>query len=310
MLTDPIEPRAAGRLKSNGIELCYETFGRPGDPPLVLIMGLGAQMIVWNEDFCTQLAAQGRYVVRFDNRDAGQSTYLTEAKTPSMAEVFMALGAGKPLPARYTLLDMAHDTLGLFDALGFARADVVGASMGGAIAQELMIHAAERLRTVTLIFAPSGDPASPAATPAAMDVLLTPRPTERAAFIETYVNTWRVLSAGGFPFDEERTRREGAESFDRGINPFGTVRQMMAIVASGNRKPALLATRTPTLVLHGTTDPLVPYGIGVDLAHTIPGAILETVEGMGHSLPRPAWPQILNAIERHVTAAREARDGG
>jgi pimeloyl-ACP methyl ester carboxylesterase len=300
MLTNPVERTGPDFADANGIRLCYETFGKRSDPPLVLVMGLAAQMIIWPEDFCAQLAAQGRYVVRFDNRDIGKSTWFTEEKTPSMADIFMGLAAGKKLPARYALIDMAKDTIGLMDALGIERADVVGASMGGAITQELMVAHPERLRTATLIFAPSGDPDSPQASPTALANLMAPRPTDRASFIETYVNTWRVLAADHFPFDEEKTRREGAESFDRGSNPQGVVRQMLAIVASGNRKEALRSTHTPTLIVHGTLDPLVPFGIGEDLAKTIPGAKFEVIEGMGHSLPRQAWPQILSAIDAHA----------
>jgi pimeloyl-ACP methyl ester carboxylesterase len=287
-------------VDANGIRLCYETFGKRTDPPLVLIMGLAAQMIIWPEDFCAQLAAQGRWVVRFDNRDIGKSTWFTEEKTPSMADIFMGLAKGEKLPSRYALIDMAKDTLGLMDALGIERADVVGASMGGAITQELMSLAPQRLRSATLIFAPSGDPAGPQASPTALTNLMQPRPTDRAAFIEMYVNTWRVLAADYFPFDEEKTRREGAESFDRGSNPQGVVRQMLAIVASGNRKDALRSTHTPTLIVHGTLDPLVPFGVGQDLAQTIPGAAFVAIEGMGHSLPRQAWPQILDAIDAHA----------
>jgi pimeloyl-ACP methyl ester carboxylesterase len=300
LLKDQIERTEADFVDANGMRLCYETFGKRSDPPLVLIMGLAAQMIVWPDDFCASLAAQGRWVVRFDNRDIGKSTWLTEARTPSMADIFMGLAAGKPPAARYALIDMAKDTIGLFDALGIDRADVVGASMGGAITHELMTAFPERLRTATTIFAPSGDPNSPAATPAAMANLVKPRPTDRESFIETYVANWRVLAADHFPFDEEKTRREGALSFDRGTNPQGVVRQMLAIVASGNRKDALRSTNTPTLIIHGTLDPLVPFGIGEDLAQTIPGAKFEIIEGMGHSLPRQAWPQMLEAIDAHA----------
>ncbi len=306
MLTGPVKRSEPAFVQSNGIELCYETFGEPDAPPLVLIMGLGAQMIVWNEAFCAALAAQGRFVVRFDNRDVGKSTRFPEAHTPSMAEVLGGAAAGKPVPARYALIDMAKDTLGLLDALSLPRADIVGASMGGAIAQELAIHFPERLRTITLIFAPSGDPNSPRATPEAMANLLRPRPADRAGFIEMYVEMWRVLGADHFPFDEERTRWEAETSFERGINPAGVIRQMLAIVASGNRKPALRSIDTPVLILHGTLDPLVPFGIGEDLANTIAGATFEPIEGMGHSLPREAWPQILAAIERHAPVALES----
>jgi pimeloyl-ACP methyl ester carboxylesterase len=300
VLTNSVERTEPDFVDANGIRLCYESFGKRGDPALVLIMGLGAQMVVWPDDFCAQLAAQGRWVVRFDNRDIGKSTWLTEERPPSILEVFNGLATGKPVTPRYTLLDMAKDTIGLLDALGIERADIVGASMGGAITHELMTAFPERLRTATTIFAPSGDPNSPPATPEAMANLMKARPTERDAFIDTYTNTWRVLNADHFPFDEEATRREGALCFDRGVNPHGVGRQMLAIVASGNRKAALRATTTPALIIHGTLDPLVPFGVGEDLAQTIPGVKFEVVEGMGHNLPRPAWPQMLAAIAAHA----------
>jgi len=286
--------------KSNGIELCYETFGNPVDPPLVLIMGLGAQMILWHEDFCAALARQGRWVIRFDNRDIGRSTRFTDDAnpTPTMSEIFAGLAAGEPPVARYTLLDMARDTVGLFDALGIERADVVGASMGGAIAMELALNFPERLRTITLIMAPSGDPKSPPGTPAALANLMKPRSgADRDAFVRDFVEAWRVLAADHFPFDEERVTWEGRTSYDNGVDPSSVPRQMLAIVASGNRLPRLQAIDLPALVIHGTLDPLVPLPVGLAVAEAIPGAALCVVEGMGHSLPRGAWPQMLEAID-------------
>jgi len=267
-------------------------------------MGLATQMIVWNEDFCEQLAAQGRWVVRFDNRDVGRSTKLAEAKTPSAAYIFMAQTLGRTPAAPYTLLDMAKDTIGLLDALGIERADIVGASMGGAIGQEMAIHFRERLRSLTLVMAPSGDPKSPPPTAAAFANLIRPRPTDRKGFVDGYVDIWRVLAANYFPFDETGTRREGEICYERGINPPGALRQMLAILASGNRKPGLRSVDTSTLVIHGTRDPLVRFAIGEDVARTIPGATFLPIEGMGHNLPREAWPTILDAIERHSPGTR------
>ena len=302
VLSDPIERTGPAFAKANGIELCYETFGKRTDPPLVLIMGLATQMILWNEDFCAELARQGRWVVRFDNRDMGLSTRFTEDKTPSMAAIFAGAAIGRPPTARYTLLDMAKDTIGLFDALGIDRADVVGASMGGAIAMEMALNFPERLRTITLIMAPSGDPKSPPPTAAAMANLIKPRPTDRESFVRSFVETWRVLAADHFPFDEVLTTWEGETSYERGINPPGVARQMLAIIASGDRLAKLHTLQVPTLVIHGTLDPLVRLEIGLEVAKTIPGATLVVIDGMGHSLPRGAWPQILDAIRRHAPA--------
>ncbi len=301
-MSDSIELTGPAFARVGDFELCYETFGNPTHPPLVLIMGLGAQMILWNEAFCSELARQGRWVVRFDNRDIGRSTRFVEDPQPTMAEVFAGAGAGKPLAPRYTLLDMAHDTIGLLDALGISRADVVGLSMGGAIAQEIALNFPERLRTVTFIMAPSGDPNSPPGTPAALANLVAPTPLEREPFVRNFVERWRVLAADHFPFDAKRTTWEGETTYARGINPPGVARQMLAIVASGNRLAKLHAVATPTLVIHGTFDPLVPFAVGLEVAKTVPGATLVAVEGMGHSLPREAWPQILEAIARHAPA--------
>lgn len=303
MSIDSIQHGEPKTVSANGVELCYETFGDPADPPLVLIMGLAAQMILWHEEFCAALARQGRWVVRFDNRDIGRSSYLSDDATPSMAEIFAGAAAGKLPPPRYTLLDMAKDTVGLFDALGIERADVVGASMGGAITMELALAFPERVRSATLIFAPSGAPDSPPPTPEAMAALIRPRAGDRETFVRNFVDAWRVLAADHFPFDEARTTWEGETSYARGGDPFGVSRQMLAIIASGNRLPKLRELRVPALVIHGTLDPLVRLEIGLEVAKAIPGATLSVVEGMGHSLPRGAWPQMLEAIERHAPGA-------
>ena len=304
MMTEPTERTKPAFAQANGMRLCYETFGRPSDPPLVLIMGLAAQMILWDEEFCKQLAAPGRWVIRFDNRDIGLSTRLDGEKTPGMSQIFLTRMVGRTPRAPYTLLDMAKDTIGLLDALGIERADVVGASMGGAIGQELAIHFPERLHTLTAIMATSGDPKLPPPTPAAMSVLMRSSPPEREKYVKEYVSRWRVLAANHFPFDEERTREQGETGFSRGINPPGVARQMLAIIASGNRKQALRTVSVPTAVIHGSADPLVPVAAGYDLAKAIPGATLTVIEGMGHSLPRGAWPAMLAAIDQIIASAR------
>jgi pimeloyl-ACP methyl ester carboxylesterase len=300
--SEAIERSEPAFATANGLELCYETFGNRADPALLLIMGLGAQMILWHEDFCAALARQGRFVVRFDNRDIGKSARCPEDATPTMAEIFAGTVGGAPVAAPYTLRDMAADAVGLLDALGLDRADVVGASMGGAIAMEMATAFPERMRTMTLIFAPSGDPASPPPTPQALANLIKPPALDHDAYVKAFVETWRVLAADHFPFDEARTTWEGETSFARGPNPAGVSRQMRAIIASGNRLPRLAAVRVPALVIHGSLDPLVRLEVGLAVAGALPGATLSVVEGMGHSLPRGAWPQILEAIDRHSPA--------
>ncbi len=287
---------------ANGIQLCYETFGDPANPPLVLIMGLATQMIVWDDDFCALLAARGFWVVRFDNRDIGMSTHFSKARTPRIAELLLAQATRIKFRVPYTLRDMAADTIGLMDALGIRSAHVVGASMGGFIAQELAILYPSRLRSMTSIMSSTGDPKLPGPTPRALAVLSKKVPLDRAGYVREYVHTWSVLHGNHFPFDAEKTARQGGAAYDRGINPPGVARQMMAIIASGNRRKALRGVTVPTLVIHGTADPLVPDAGGRDTALTIPGAQLMLIEGMGHSFPREVWPRIIDAITQHALA--------
>jgi pimeloyl-ACP methyl ester carboxylesterase len=290
---------------ANGIRLCYQTFGDPADPPLLLIMGLAAQMIVWDDEFCARLAARGFWVIRFDNRDIGLSTRFPQARTPRVAELFFMQATGLRYRVPYALRDMAADAFGLLDALGIGTAHVVGASMGGAIAQEMALAAPARLRSLTSIMSSSGDPKLPGPRPRALARLAKKVPLDRAGYVREYVATWHVLAGDAFPFDAERTARQGAAGYDRGINPPGVARQMLAILASGNRKKALRGVRVPTLVIHGMADPLVPVAAGPDLAAAIPGAELLLIEGMGHSFPREVWPRIIDAIAEH--AAKENR---
>ena len=286
--------------KANGIELCYDTFGDAGSPALLLIMGLAAQMIAWDDEFCARLAARGYRVIRFDNRDVGLSTSFTEAGVPDVAAAFAAAMQGQPIAAPYLLRDMADDAAGLLDALGIARAHVVGASMGGAIGQTLAIHHAPRLHTLTSIMATSGARGLPPPTPEALAVLFKPTPADQAGYFENYVQTWKVLRAGSFPLDEARDLTRAGQNFARGLNPAGVARQLTAILASGSRKRALGGVTVPTLVIHGDADPLVPLACGIDTADSVPGAKLVIVKGMGHALPISMWPQIIDAIAAHA----------
>jgi pimeloyl-ACP methyl ester carboxylesterase len=291
---------SAAFVPANGIQLCYETFGDRANPPLVLIMGLATQMIVWDDEFCALLAARGFWVIRFDNRDIGMSTRFPKARTPRLAELMLAQATRIKFRVPYTLRDMAADTVGLMDALGVRSAHIVGASMGGMIAQELAILYPARVRSLTSIMSSTGDPKLPGPKPRALAVLAKKVPLDRAGYVREYVHTWSVLAGDHFPFDAERTARQGAAAYDRGINPPGVARQMMAIIASGNRRKALRGVRVPTLVIHGTADPLVPDDAGRDTALTVPGARLLLIEGMGHSFPREVWPRIIDAIAEHA----------
>jgi len=286
--------------QANGIELTYDTFGDAQAPPLLLIMGLAAQMIAWDDEFCAALASRGFWVIRFDNRDIGLSTRLESLGVPNVPQLLQAHLMGQPVRAAYTLSDMARDVVGLLDALGIDAAHVVGASMGGAIGQTLAIEHPQRLRSLTSIMATSGDPSLPPPTPQALQLLMTPTPTDQAGYYQRYVQTWKVLRGPGFPLDEARDLERAAQNFTRGLYPAGVARQMVAILASGSRKAALARVRMPTLVIHGDADPLVPVACGIDVADTVPGAQRLIIEGMGHALPITLWPQIVEAIAVHA----------
>jgi pimeloyl-ACP methyl ester carboxylesterase len=296
------EIRREGPLKAraNGIQIAYESFGEPGDPVILLVMGLGQQMIFWDEGFCVRLAGEGFRVIRFDNRDVGLSTWFKGTRVPSMEELLTARLRGLGLESPYTLEDMARDGIGLLDELKIERAHVVGLSMGGMIGQIMAMGWPQRTITVTSIMSSTGDPGLPPPRPEALALLTTPLPTEREPFIQASVEGWRVLDAKAFPQDEERLRGLFAAAYDRGLNPAGFARQFAAIVASGSRKQGLASLAVPTLVVHGEADPLVPVECGVATADAIPGARLMVVEKMGHTLPAPLWGRIIGAIANHA----------
>jgi len=289
--------------RANGIDLCYEIFGDPAAEPMILIMGLGAQMIHWDDDFCRQLAARGFRVIRFDNRDIGKSSKLSGGKPLSALEMLKLRFLKIPIQAPYKLRDMAEDTIGLMDALGIKSAHVVGVSMGGMIAQEIAISFPRRLRSLTSIMSSTGNPKLPPPSREATAILMAPPPKSREEYLERFAKTWKVLRVGRFPEDEALDRARGERTFERGLNPAGVGRQLRAILASGSRKEGLHAVKTRTLVIHGTVDPLVHPAAGKDTAASIPGAKLVMIEGMGHALPIPFWPQIIDAIDKHAHAA-------
>lgn len=283
-------------VSANGLRIAYEEFGDAGATPMLLVMGLGAQMILWREEFCQALAARGYRVIRFDNRDVGESSWMDDLGMPDVLAVLGAVTARQPVTAPYLLTDMAADAAGLLAALDIERAHVVGASMGGMIAQTLAIEHPERVRSLTSIMSSTGNPALPPPRPDAMSVLLTPPPPDREGSIERGVTVFRTIGSPGFPFDEAEIRSLAARTYDRGFNPVGVSRQLVAILASGSRVERLRALRVPALVIHGTDDPLVPFAAGQDTASAIPAAELLPIEGMGHDMPRPVWPRLLDAI--------------
>lgn len=290
-------------VEANGITIEYEEFGDRNGRPLLLIMGLGAQMILWHEEFCDQLAAHGYRVIRFDNRDAGKSTWFGHLGVPDVMGAVTAALARQPVAAPYLLRDMATDAVGLLDALRIDSADIVGASMGGMIAQTVAIDFPSRVRSLTSIMSSTGNPELPPASPGALAVLLAPPPTTREESIERSVTVFRTIGSPGFPFDEAGVRERAERSYERGFNPAGTVRQLVAILASGSRTEALRSVDTPALVIHGKDDPLVPLAAGQDTAAAIPGAELLAIDGMGHDMPRALWPRLVEAIGTVVARA-------
>ena len=291
------------KAKVNDIEIEYDTFGGPSSKPLLLIMGLGAQMINWDEKFCERLVERGFYVIRFDNRDVGLSTKFEEAGEPDLMKLFISAQSGEKIEATYTLEDMADDAIGLLDTINIDKAHICGVSMGGMIAQVIAYRHPSRVLSLTSIMSTTGNPDLPRPKPEAMQVLIKPIPTEREAIIEDGVNRMRIIHGSGFPFDEERARKFVADSFDRSNYRTGFARQLTAIIATGNRKTALASITVPTIVIHGGDDPLVPLEGGIDTAEAIPGAKLLVIEGMGHSLPPGAWPQIIDAITKNASKA-------
>lgn len=286
--------------KSNGIELVYDTFGNPTAPPMVLIQGLGQQMISWDDEFCAQLASRGYWVIRFDNRDIGLSTKFEAAGIPDIMGMLGARMAGQAVRSPYSFADMAADTVGLLDALSIRSAHIVGMSMGGMIAQTLALAYPNRVRTLTSMMSTTNDPALPGPKPEVGWVFVTPTPTERDKFIAFNLQLWSCLSGPGYPFDEALTRARAARIFDRGVSVGGTARQLAAILAANSRRAALASLKIPTLVIHGDADPLVPVECGLDTHKSIPGAKLLLIPGMGHGLPPGAWLKMIDAVAAHA----------
>jgi pimeloyl-ACP methyl ester carboxylesterase len=288
---------AEERATLNGIEIAYETIGDPSDPALLLVMGLGTQLIHWDIELCERFAERGFHVIRFDNRDAGRSTHI-DAPVPNLKRAMAGLGIDAP----YLLDDMADDAFGLLDHLGIEAAHVAGASMGGMIAQTMAIRRPERVLSLTSIMSTTGERRAGRPKLRVWGVLLRRAPRDKDAAVEYFVRVFRLIGSKGFPADEDRVRALAAEAYDRGHSPAGTGRQLAAIMASGDRTDRLRGLRVPTLVFHGRDDPLVPFRGGRATADAIPGARLIGIPGMGHDLPRQVWPQLVDAVAE--TAAR------
>jgi len=279
---------------ANGIELAYETFGDPHDPTLLLVMGLGAQLTAWDENFCALLVDRGHHVVRFDNRDVGLSTWIDTPGLDIGGAVMAAIG-GDATVAPYLLSDMAADAVGLLDHLDVHQADVVGASMGGMIAQTMAIEHPDRVRTLTSIMSTTGEPTVGTTAPELLGTLMAARPTGREESIAFSVEISRAISCPDH-FDEARTRTRAAADFDRALNPLAVPRQLLAIVCSGSRADALARLDVPALVIHGRQDRLVDFSGGQRTAELVPGAEFVAIDDMAHDLPVAHWPRLADAI--------------
>ena len=293
---------------ANGIDIEYDTFGDRNGSPLLLIMGLSSQMVAWPESFCRKLARSGHWVLRFDNRDVGLSSKIDGVGLPDLMAAMAAHLQGQPVAAPYTLSDMAADAVRLMDALKLENAHVCGLSMGGMIAQVMALEYPQRVTSLISMESSTGDPTLPSADPQAMEAMLSPPPQDRAGYIQHAVEVFRAFSGGSDKFDETLEKELSANSYDRSFYPAGFVRQLAAILASGDRTESLASVTAPTLVIHGASDPLVPLAHGRATARAIPGAKLVVIEGLGHGIAYPTlWDEIVDAITQHTSAASGRR---
>jgi pimeloyl-ACP methyl ester carboxylesterase len=284
------------KVQSNGIEIEYESIG-DGDP-LLLVMGLGMQLIAWPQPFCAMLAERGYRVIRFDNRDVGLTTILHEAGTPDP----FAVAEGRA-QAPYDLSDMAADTAGLLDALAIDAAHVVGVSLGGMIAQTLAIEHPARVRTLTSIMSSTGDPSLPQPEPRSLSALMEKPPDDVEGAAAHAVGVFSVIGSPAYEMDREMIGAMARLAYERSFAPDGAQRQFLATLASGSRTEGLRSVAVPTLVVHGEADPLIPVECGIATAEAVAGARLRTFEGMGHDFPEPLWPEIVAEIDSLAKSA-------
>ena len=281
----------AGDVGPSRLEIVYERLGDPASPPVLLLMGGGAQLINWPDGFCAALVEQGLHLIRFDQRDTGRSTHFPDAPVPD----FAAAMAGDFSSVSYDLSDMAADAVGLLDVLGFDSVHLVGASMGGMIAQTIAIEYPDRVRSLTSIMSTTGDPAVGQSDFSGL-AALGPRPEDRAGLVDWQVRVSRATGSPGFAFDEAGVADVAGRAYDRGDDPLGMRRHLVAVLASGDRTERLRELRVPALVIHGTADVMFDVSGGRATAAAIPGAELAVFEGMGHSLPRELWPEFATRI--------------
>jgi pimeloyl-ACP methyl ester carboxylesterase len=291
-------------IPANHIQIAYETFGKEDGRPLLLIMGIGMQMIGWPDLFCRKLAEKGHRVIRFDNRDTGLSSKMEVDGLPNFPAAEAAYREGRPVPAPYTLSDMAADGIGLLEALHIDRAHVCGLSLGGMIAQTMAIEYPDRLLSLISMESSPGEKDLPPPTPEALKYLLAIPPTEKQGYMEHMGQAFRAFSGGSDGYDEAMERESAGQAFDRAFYPPGFLRQFVARLASGGRKAALASVRTPTLVVHGSHDTLLPPEHGRATAQAVPGAGFLLVDSLGHGLSYPRyWDTLIEAISAHTAKA-------
>ena len=295
-MLDNIVHHVAQQVSANGLQITYDSFGDPADPVLILIMGLGTQMIHWSDQFCQILASNKLRVIRFDNRDIGKSTSLINYPVPSMWDFIGNSLFNKKVNAPYLLDDMADDTLALMDVLNVNKAHLVGASMGGMIAQCIALKAPSRVSSLTSIMSTTGNRSLPKPTIRISAKLLKPLAKEIEQYVAQSLDVWKMLHGKHFPFDQESVEKVIRYSRQRGFNPAGVARQLSAIIDSPDRTLGLQQLQIPSLIIHGDIDPLVPVECGIATAAAIPGARLKILKGMGHTLPVQLWPQIVDGI--------------
>jgi pimeloyl-ACP methyl ester carboxylesterase len=302
-MTATIEPPDEQFCTAGDIELCYETFGDPSDPALLLVMGLGTQMLAWHKDFCRALVDRGFFVIRYDNRDIGRSQRFDEVPPPTPVQLLTR----RLKNVAYTIEDMADDGMRLLDCLGIERAHVVGASMGGMIGQMMAARHPDRVLSLVSIMSTTGNRFKGQPALKVYPFFMAKPPRTKQAALDRIVKLFSVVGSPGFDRDEDELRAMAGMSFDRGGGPEGTGRQLAAIIASGDRTRSLSKITAPTLVIHGTADKLVRPSGGRATARAIKGAKLLLIEGMGHDLPRGAWPRVIDGIVETTARAQPAR---
>ena len=287
---------------TNGIQIEYETFGNPESPALLLIIGLGCQLIHWQKEFCENIANHGYHVIRYDNRDSGLSTKIDNFDMDNAMAKIGALFMNQEVPVPYGIEDMANDAVGLLDFLKIDKAHICGMSMGGFIAQTVAINHPNRLLSLISIYSSPGNRKEFMPTQDVMEFMMTPQPSEREAFIDHGIAYLKLVSGSGVPLDEAYCRRLTGEAYDRAFYPTGVLRQYMAILSQKDRGNALKKRSAPALVIHGDEDPMIPLAAGKTTADALPNATLKVIKGMGHDIPtlNAYWDEIMDAMVAHM----------